>query len=1023
MKINLPVTNNEIELKSNASIISKTDLKGSITYINSEFLHISGFSEDELIGKNHNIIRHPDMPPEAFKDLWATVKSGNPWRGMVKNRCKNGDYYWVEANVAPIMQGSTIVGYMSVRSKPTKEQITAASKMYAEMKAGTFKKESLIKKMVRKVFEVSYVNIKTPIAIMMPPALMLGAQHFYPGYTVETIAGIGFGAGLASWAALSLKATQSFNKANDVITKITGGMLDVPIDISGSDEFARLMKQLKIMQIKVGFDVNDSNKEASIKAERLQAAIDLSSSAFTFSDHEHKIQYMNPSAVSIWKDMESAIAKVHPDFSANKMIGKSVLKYVPENVRTSLNVMSEKASTVMLEMYGKSILVNINCVFNEDGNYVGRMVQWDDKTAESIGQKEVFRLVEAATNGNLAERVNIDRLPNGFVREIGIGVNKTLDALINPLNTAAQYVEDIANGKIPEKITTEYHGDFNQLKNNLNQCIDSLGSLIHEMNQMSKMHDAGDIDFEINASQFQGSYHAMAAGINKMVAGHIELNKKAMQCIDQFGNGDFGAPLEKFPGKKAFINDYIEKFRENLKSLNDDATMLAESARQGLISVRANSGKHGGDFRKIIEGVNNTLDLIVEPIAAVTGAVDAITTAAGEISSGNSDLSSRTERQASSLEETASSINELAKTVKLNADNATQANAMAVEASKIAAKGGNAVTEVIKTMSAINESAKKIEEIISVIDGIAFQTNILALNAAVEAARAGEQGRGFAVVAGEVRNLAQRSATAAKEIKDLISDSVKKTTDGSKLVEGAGETMSDIVSSVQRVTDIIGEISASSIEQSAGINQINTAISHMESTTQQNAALVEQAAAAAESLVDQANQLTQSVSLFKMDGKQGSRNVINIDKNPKKMSFSDAEDAHKKWKSRLVNFINGKSSETLSVDTVSVDNKCDLGKWIYGDGMKYSGKPEYRRLKESHAHFHKSVGQIVECVENHDTEKAKMLLGGEFYKRSNETIGAIKDLKNVVEGHGSTTFNSSRKILSTGTDDSQWEEF
>ncbi|OYZ69099.1 MAG: methyl-accepting chemotaxis protein, partial [Methylophilaceae bacterium 17-43-7] len=235
---------------------------------------------------------------------------------------------------------------------------------------------------------------------------------------------------------------------------------------------------------------------------------------------------------------------------------------------------------------------------------------------------------------------------------------------------------------------------------------------------------------------------------------------------------------------------------------------------------------------------------------------------------GNSDLSRRTEDQASSLEKTASSMDQLAGTVKLNAENAKQANQLALASSSVAVKGGEAVGQVVNTMSAINDSARKIEDIISVIDGIAFQTNILALNAAVEAARAGEQGRGFAVVAAEVRNLAQRSSTAAKEIKELITDSVNKTTEGTKQVEMAGDTMQEIVASVRRVSDIIAEIAAASSEQSVGIAQVNEAIMKMDDVTQQNTALVEEAAAAAESLMEQADELTQTVSVFSLETQQ-----------------------------------------------------------------------------------------------------------------------------------------------------------
>ncbi len=251
-------------------------------------------------------------------------------------------------------------------------------------------------------------------------------------------------------------------------------------------------------------------------------------------------------------------------------------------------------------------------------------------------------------------------------------------------------------------------------------------------------------------------------------------------------------------------------------------------------------------------------------VGQVRQGTDTIATASAEIASGNLDLSSRTEQQASALEETASSLEELTATVRQNADNARQANVLALSASDIAVKGGSVVSQVITTMSAINDSSKKIADIISVIDGIAFQTNILALNAAVEAARAGEQGRGFAVVATEVRSLAHRSAAAAKEIKLLIDDSVANVDNGTKLVDAAGQTMGEIVGSVKRVTDIIGEITSASQEQTAGIEQINQAVAQMDEVTQQNAALVEQAAAAAQSLQEQAASLSEVVSVFQV---------------------------------------------------------------------------------------------------------------------------------------------------------------
>jgi len=274
------------------------------------------------------------------------------------------------------------------------------------------------------------------------------------------------------------------------------------------------------------------------------------------------------------------------------------------------------------------------------------------------------------------------------------------------------------------------------------------------------------------------------------------------------------------------------------------------------------------EIGRLFSAISSMQQGLLTTVSRVRNSSDSIDTSAKEIAAGNMDLSSRTEQQASSLEETAASMEQLTGTVKQNAENALQANQLAHSASSTASKGGEVVSQVVDTMQAINESSRKIVDIISVIDGIAFQTNILALNAAVEAARAGEQGRGFAVVASEVRSLAQRSAAAAKEIKSLIDDSVNKVETGSQLVEQAGATMSEVVSSVQRVTDIVGEIAEASREQSSGIEQVNRAITQMDEVTQQNAALVEEAAAAAQSLQAQATNLVGAVSIFKIDAQQ-----------------------------------------------------------------------------------------------------------------------------------------------------------
>ena len=507
-------------------------------------------------------------------------------------------------------------------------------------------------------------------------------------------------------------------------------------------------------------------------------------------------------------------------------------------------------------------------------------------------------LASAAQEGRLTSRADVAR-HQGEYRSIIEGVNQTLDAVINPLNVAAKYVEEISRGRIPEKITESYNGDFNLIKNNLNTCIDALNSLIAEMHEMSSQHDAGDIDIRIDEGKFQGAYLTMAQGVNTMVFGHIAVKKKAMACIKSFGEGDTNAPLETFPGKKRFINDTIEQVRANIKALVADTNTLSAAALAGNLDTRADADKHLGDFRRIVEGLNATLDAVVSPIqdvqrvmgameqgdmtqtinksyqgdfatlkeainntiaklsetiAQIITAADALSNASGQVSATAQSLSQSSSEQAASVEETTASLEQMTASVSQNTENAKVTDNMASKAAKEAGEGGEAVGKTVDAM-------KSIADKIGIIDDIAYQTNLLALNAAIEAARAGEHGKGFAVVAAEVRKLAERSQVAAQEIGQLAGSSVK-------MAEQAGSLLKEMVPSIQKTSDLVQEIASASEEQSTGVGQINNAMGQLNKATQQNASASEELAATAEELGGQAGQLQQLMEFFAVDETQ-----------------------------------------------------------------------------------------------------------------------------------------------------------
>ncbi|MDE2483477.1 MAG: hypothetical protein KGN02_14975 [bacterium] len=522
---------------------------------------------------------------------------------------------------------------------------------------------------------------------------------------------------------------------------------------------------------------------------------------------------------------------------------------------------------------------------------------------------DVSGLAGAAGRGDFTARADVERYQNSF-RTMMEQLNALVDTADVGLTDVLRMLRAISTGDLTQRIEGEYPGTFGTLKEYSNATVALLQQFIAAQGEMSRQHmELGMIEYQMDASRFSGAYRDMAQSVNDLVQSHIAVKMRVVDVVTQYALGNFAIEMDRLPGTKAKITDAVDKIKASFESIAGEVVGLVDAAARGDFSARGDAGAYQFSFRAMVEGLNTLMETadkglndvarvlaalakgdLTEAITAeylgtfgklkddsnatvaslndvvdrIRSSVEVVNTAAREIAAGNSNLSARTEQQASSLEETAASMEELLSTVKQNTDNARQANQLAIGASEIAVRGGDVVSQVVTTMGSISDSARKIGDIIGVIDGIAFQTNILALNAAVEAARAGEQGRGFAVVAGEVRNLAQRSAAAAKEIKALINDSVDRTESGSRLVDQAGRTMDEIVQAVKRVTDIMAEIAAASKEQLAGIEQVNDAVSQMDQVTQQNAALVEEAAAAAGSLEEQSGNLVNAVAVFRI---------------------------------------------------------------------------------------------------------------------------------------------------------------
>jgi methyl-accepting chemotaxis protein len=660
----------------------------------------------------------------------------------------------------------------------------------------------------------------------------------------------------------------------------------------------------------------------SVNTERQLQALELSSTSFMIADANRNIVYANEAVLSLLKQNEKELQKVLPQFSADNLIGQNI-DIFHKNPSHQRNMLANLRDTMVssIRVGTLNFRLTLMPLFDDSGTSLGTAVEWLDiselilKSGMLDALDRSQAVIEFTPQGDIL-KANANFLAvTGYTLDEIVGKHHRL--FVDPSDhNSPEYLGLWKKLQAGEYQTGEFkritkdgkeiwiQASYNPILNNAGDVTGVVKYAVDITAQKMKNADyAGQIEaisksqavieFEMDGtiiqandnflntmgytlSEVKGKHHSMFVDADYKRSHEYQefwnqLNE-GVHSSDEFKRIGKGGkevwiqatynPIFDVNGKPFKVVKYATDITGRKVAVNEIKRVLT-SLSQGDLTTEI-SVDFEGEFIEISDAMTSFINNLVEMISEIRTASDLINTAATEIAQGNSDLSSRTEEQASSLEETASSMEELTGTVKLNSENANQANGLASQASTIAIDGGTLINKVVDTMGSINDSAQKISDIIGVIDGIAFQTNILALNAAVEAARAGEQGRGFAVVASEVRSLAQRSADAAKDIKSLISDSVNKIENGNDLVNQSGKTMEEIVVSIKRVNDIMAEIAAASSEQASGIDEVSKAVSQMDEVTQQNAALVEEAAAAAESLQAQSENMISQISVFKL---------------------------------------------------------------------------------------------------------------------------------------------------------------